>query len=68
MSDGVIEEDCLEEVTGRLSVISKCRSPGKARGVCMVSELAEGRRLKPRMEVPKERVTEAGIVPPCGTS
>ena len=42
MSDGMVKEDCLEEVTGRLRVSSKCRSPGKARGVCMVSELAEG--------------------------
>lgn len=33
----------------------------------MVSELAEGRRLKPRMEVPKEG-NRGGDCPSCGTS
>ena len=42
MSDGMVKENCLEEVTGRPRVSSEHRSPGKARGVCMVSELAEG--------------------------
>ena len=63
MSDGMVKEDCLEEVTGRLRVSSKYRSPGKARGVCMVSALAEGQLLKPRKEAPTERVTEAGACP-----
>ena len=57
MSDGMVKEDCLEEVTGRLRVISKCRSPGKARGVCLVSELAEDWWLRPCKEAPKDWMT-----------